>query len=793
VKRTTLALAAVSALGLAAAFVLLRGGSNVDAELSTIPSGVPVPDPTTVIVSMDLSEDLSQEVTLELLELEKALAVADYEAAETFFSPGFRGTDPESLTPEDPEPGPMEALLLRYRVKEAPLVDRQRFLRGLEALFEPWATIEWLQLTLDRAEFQVGRPVWGKIRFSLDSVGTGSDGAKHTLELQAAAQVVQLRGRWILHALELTSAEGLTRPAPIFTEVSEAAGVHYVGPEFERGSQNWNGAASADVNGDGLWDVFLPSPRGNFLYVALPDGGYEDQAALRGVREPAGGTGVVFFDFDNDGDQDLLIGDEAYRDADGLLHGNPLRLYRNDWNAGSDSWSFVDVSEHAGVSVERYTYGIAIFDYDQDGFLDFFVSNYGRFRRDRPNSWIDADNAQPNQLFRNVAGKRFEDVSAKAGVEDPHWTFLAAAADYDRDGAIDLYQVNDFGENVLLKNDGDGTFSDVTGGEVLGDLGFGMSASWADLNNDGHLDLYVSNMYMPIAHRILARFSATGDDIDRMAKMAAGNTILLGRGGDRFERAPAEHGAVDCLWAWASVPLDVDLDGWLDLFCTNGFITRPEPGDALTYYWRNVIASSIGDDEPSVPVRREVADSQYLREMANFVWKERRSNSGNERDRLWFNVGDGRFLDASGISGADAPVDGRSVLVADFDDDGDPDLLVHGMQRKRHYLYRNDGQDPGNRFLKVQLRATRGQYEAIGAEVMVDGPNGQHSQVLSRQPPELVFGVGAAGSARVELLWPGGHREDFGVIPGGSSVLLVQGAGKPEYRSPAPRPMVRAD
>lgn len=797
-KRYALILGAGLLLVLATSAILLWGVSAPDGAISTIPAGLPVPDPSEVIMSMELSEDLTLEVELELLQLKERLAARDYEAAKRFFSKGFQGSDPATLAVEEPDSRPMETRRLRYRLSDSEPVDREAFLRGLAALVEDWGEIEGIEMILDRADFQVGRPTWGKIRLSLEWLGFGPDGSGRTLRAQCYAQVVQQGSRWYIHSLELTSVEGLERHRPIFSEISREAGVDYYGPEYERGSENWNGAAAADVDGDGLWDLFLPSPKGNFLYVALPDGGFEDQAARRGVREPAGGTGVAFFDFDNDGDPDLLIGDEAYRDSDGRLHGNPLRLYRHDRKG--DSWSFVDISQEAGIANERYTYGVTIFDYDQDGFLDFYLANYGRFAAVRPNSWVNADNAQPNQLFRNLEGRRFEDMSSAAGVDDSHWTFLAAAADYDRDGDLDLYQVNDFGPNVLLKNNGDSTFSDVTGGEILGDLGFGMSASWADLNNDGLLDLYVSNMWMPVAHRILARLSVSGEDVDRVAKMAAGNTILLGRGGDRFERAPAEFGAIDCWWAWASIPLDVNLDGWLDLFCTDGFITRPEPGDALTYYWRNVIASSIDvENEPSIPVRREVNDRQYRDEMTKFIWKERSSNSGNQRDKLWINLGDARFWDASGVSGADAPMDGRSVLVADFDEDGDPDLFVHGLQQRRHYLYRNDGGSPGNRFLNVRLRATRGQYEAIGAEVMVHGPHGPYSQILSRgaqflsaQPPELVFGLGKADSARVEVFWPGGKREDFGVVRAGSSVVLIEGAGTPAYRTRSARPMVRS-
>lgn len=181
--------------------------------------------------------------------------------------------------------------------------------------------------------------------------------------------------------------------------------------------------------------------------------------------------------------------------------------------------------------------------------------------------------------------------------------------------------------------------------------------------------------------------------------------------------------------------------------------------------------------------KEEAISSTYTDKHMAQIFKEGLSFSGFEKDKVWLKLDD-QYLDVADVSGADDDGDGRALCVADFDDDGDPDFFVHNTSRERHMLYRNDV-DAGANGLTVELRATKGQWEAAGAIVKAKVGARDTAQVLafgsgfvSQNAPELIFGTGNAGAAEVTVHWPGRATESFGSLAAGSRYRLVEGAGK---------------
>jgi len=197
-----------------------------------------------------------------------------------------------------------------------------------------------------------------------------------------------------------------------------------------------------------------------------------------------------------------------------------------------------------------------------------------------------------------------------------------------------------------------------------------------------------------------------------------------------------------------------------------------------------VVASTL-EARDEVFANENAISTSYTKKHMGQIFQDGFSFSGFEKDKVWLNLGD-QFMDVADVSGADDDGDGRSLCVADFDDDGDPDFFVNNIQRERHMLYRNDV-NAGAHGVKVELKATQGNWEAAGAIVRVKA-NGRTTAQLhslgngfeSQNAPELIFGLGDAPSGEVTVRWPGRATESFGALNAGSKVLLVEGTGKPQ-------------
>lgn len=227
---------------------------------------------------------------------------------------------------------------------------------------------------------------------------------------------------------------------------------------------------------------------------------------------------------------------------------------------------------------------LAAADYDLDGDLDVFVVNYGDRYNSGPDVYHDANNGGANVLLRNDGDWNFTDVTITSGLDENNrrWSLAASWEDYDDDGDADLYVANDFGRNNLYRNDG-GHFTDIAPEAGVEDIAAGMSASWADFDHDGRMDLYVGNMFSSAGLRVTgqSRFlsRATSTIRGEFRRHARGNSLFRNVGDDHFEDVSVDAGVTIGRWAWASKFVDFNNDGWEDLVVANGFVTGHETKD----------------------------------------------------------------------------------------------------------------------------------------------------------------------------------------------------------------------
>jgi len=303
--------------------------------------------------------------------------------------------------------------------------------------------------------------------------------------------------------------------ASTFTDISESAGVADDGLG--------KGVAFADVNNDGLVDLYVSNKGGaNKLFLNSGNGRFEDTTATAGagIDYPGFAMGSVFGDYNNDGNADLYI-------ATGGRH----EIEANRLFKGNGDGTFTDVTQEAGVGLKAFTYAASFADYDNDGNLDIYCANYG----------VGAKNV----LYRNNGDGTFTDATDVAGVGDRSWSWMGVWSDIDNDGDVDLYVVNGrypVGEaNRLYRNNGDGTFAEVAKEAGVADGNWGLGASFADIDNDGDQDLFISNY-------------------------VGANNLYLNNGNGTFVQATEKIAGANDGWGKGPTFGDIDNDGDLDLY-----------------------------------------------------------------------------------------------------------------------------------------------------------------------------------------------------------------------------------
>jgi hypothetical protein len=450
------------------------------------------------------------------------------------------------------------------------------------------------------------------------------------------------------------------------------------------------GAAVFDYDNDGDEDLYVTNnaDRPNELY--RNDGGtFVNVAAFAGVAYAPRTLGALAADLDNDGDSDLM-----------LLNDGADVLYRNEGNG-----KFTNRTGASGfLSSLKTSYSAAVADYDLDGDLDVYIAH-----------WSENPVAAANALWRNEGELRFVEVTATAGVGDPEQSLATIWHDLDVDGDPDLMSINEYEHDMVYRNEGNGTFADVTFDVLFeyNDVFYadGMGVHIADVDRDGLQDIYVTNF----GKNNLYMGQGDGTWLDEAVDRGCSGPLVLPRIG------------------WGVEFFDCELDGDLDIYVVNGHMIN-----------------------------------------------------GSSDDDLYVNNGTGNFTAAPNGGGTNENYVGRGLVLSDFDGDGDQDMFVvnhnNPTQAGLNCYYENLNATP-NHWLHVRTRGIVSNAEGVGARVIVEGSGGAEwvrevtigSSFASSSSPTLTFGLGSRTTVDLRVEWPSGIVDDINGISVDRTVVVVEG------------------
>ena len=581
---------------------------------------------------------------------------------------------------------------------------------------------------------------------------------RRLLRVGAIAAVPALAPR-LLRASQVLSSGQATAPAPAakiqlppfsqFTDVAAQAGLTQPIVYGTPGEVMYiiesmgGGCAFFDYDNDGWMDIFVlggrtlegtPAGSGNRLYHNNRDGSFSDVTERSGLSAPGWANGVCVGDYNNDGFEDLF-----------LTYYGQSRLFRNNGDG-----TFTDVTAQAGLQYRgnRFGTGCTFLDYNRDGHLDLFVANYVEFdlaTAPTPSIQVATCSYQgvavycgprglplpSHQLYRNNGDGTFTDVSKESGIDSIRSSYglTAVSFDIDEDGWPDIFVAADSTPSLLFLNNHDGTFREegLIRGLAVSSNGqemAGMGIAPGDYDLDGHIDIFKTHYQLQSNGLYHATGKGDFDDVTDQSGVGAERRFV----------------------SWGDAIVDLDNDGWPDIFYVTGNV-YPE----------------------------------LERTFARFPARSQPILFRNLRNGMFGELGEeaGPAMHARHVS--------RGCAFGDFDNDGDIDILVMN-QNDPPSLLRNDAPRQGN-WIKVRLEGTKSNRSAIGARVLVHYDDRVQAQALMSQSsylscndPRLHFGLGAATTASIEVHWPSGLVEQYKSVAANQLVTLREGVGQVQGR-----------
>lgn len=537
-----------------------------------------------------------------------------------------------------------------------------------------------------------------------------------------------------------------------------------------RNFYNGGGVGIGDINNDGLVDVYLSANQGpNKLFLNKGNFRFEDITAKAGVAgTKAWSTGVSLADVNGDGWLDIYVANSGDIAGDGK---------ENELFINNGDLTFTDKAAEFGVADRGFTTHAAFFDYDKDDDLDLYILNnsyqaIGSFnlkKNERPKR----DSLGGDKLLRNDKG-HFVDVSEKAGIYGSVIGFGlgVTVGDVDADGWQDIYVSNDFFErDYLYINNHDGTFKEVLTDQMKSISGASMGADLADINNDAHPDIFVTEMLPWENNRLKTvttfeswdryNFSVQNDYYHQYTR----NMLQMNNGNGTFSEIGRLAGVEATDWSWGALLFDMDNDGWRDIFVSNGIYQDLTNQDYLQYVSNEEVIRSI--------VSGGKVDYKKLVELIP---------SNAVPNQAFHNNHGIQFTEVSKEWGLNEPDFSNGAAYGDLDNDGDMDIVINNVNSQAS-LYRNNTDVNKSRYLKFVLTGRGGNTSAFGTRVTIQDKGqtfyGEQMPIRgfeSSVDPRLNIGLGDRTAVeKITVQWPDGTAHVMNNVPTNQTITLTMG------------------